>query len=144
MKNKTYVLNSILACVLGAFLLVLIFVRALAPQIILPHLDIPMLVLISLVALVLDHYLAPGAKRCYICIPLFSAITFGLLTFAAIWSIGEALRAAVMGGIVFTVTTWLFTSMQDRLSTGPAAKASAAFSALSLYLAAQALSGMLL
>ena len=144
MKNKTYVLNSILACVLGVFLLVLIFVRALAPQIILPHLDIPMLVLISLVALVLDHYLAPGAKRCYICIPLFSAITFGLLTFAAIWSIGEALRAAVMGGIVFTVTTWLFTSMQDRLSTGPAAKASAAFSALSLYLAAQALSGMLL
>ena len=144
MKNKTYVLNSILAGVLGVFLLVLIFVRALAPQIILPHLDIPMLVLISLVALVLDHYLAPGAKRCYICIPLFSAITFGLLTFAAIWSIGEALRAAVMGGIVFTVTTWLFTSMQDRLSTGPAAKASAAFSALSLYLAAQALSGMLL
>ena len=144
MKNKTYVLNSILACVLGAFLLVLIFVRALAPQIILPHLDIPMLVLISLVALVLDHYLAPGAKRCYICIPLFSAITFGLLTFAAIWSIGEALRAAILGGIVFTVTTWLFTSMQDRLSTGPAAKASAAFSALSLYLAAQALSGMLL
>ena len=144
MKNKTYVLNSILACVLGAFLLVLIFVRALAPQIILPHLDIPMLVLISLVALVLDHYLAPGAKRCYICIPLFSAITFGLLTFAAIWSIGEALRTAVLGGIVFTVTTWLFTSMQDRLSTGPAAKASAAFSALSLYLAAQALSGMLL
>ena len=144
MKNKTYVLNSILACVLGAFLLVLIFVRALAPQIILPHLDIPMLVLISLVALVLDHYLAPGAKRCYICIPLFSAITFGLLTFAAIWSLGEALRAAILGGIVFTVTTWLFTSMQDRLSTGPAAKASAAFSALSLYLAAQALSGMLL
>ena len=144
MKNKTYVLNSILACVLGVFLLVLIFVRALAPQIILPHLDIPMLVLISLVALVLDHYLAPGAKRCYICIPLFSAITFGLLTFAAIWSIGEALRTAVLGGIVFTVTTWLFTSMQDRLSTGPAAKASAAFSALSLYLAAQALSGMLL
>lgn len=144
MKNKTYVLNSILACVLGAFLLVLIFVRTLAPQIILPHLDIPMLVLISLVALVLDHYLAPGAKRCYICIPLFATITFGLLTFAAIWSIGEALRAAILGGIVFTVTTWLFTSVQDRLSTGPAAKASAAFSALSLYLAAQALSGMLL
>lgn len=144
MKNKTYALNSILACVLGIFLLTLIFVRALAPQIILPHLDIPMLVLISLVALVLDHYLAPDAKRCYICIPVFSAITFGLLTFAAYLGIREALRAAVLGGIVFTVTTWLFTSMQDRLSTGPAAKASAVLSAVSLYLAAQVLSGMLL
>ena len=144
MKNKMYALNSILACVLGVFLLALIFVRALAPQIILPHLDIPMLVLISLVALVLDHYLAPGADRCYICIPVFSAITFGLLTFAALFGVGEALRAAVLGGIVFTVTTWLFTSMQDRLSTGPAAKASAVLSAVSLYLAAQVLSGMLL
>lgn len=144
MKNKTYALNSILACVLGVFLLALIFVRALAPQIILPKLDIPMLVLISLVALVLDHYLAPGAKRCYICIPVFSAITFGLLTFAAYLGIREALRAAILGGIVFTATTWLFSSMQDRLSTGPAAKASAVFSALSLYLAFQALSGLLL
>ena len=144
MKHKTYVLNSILACVLGVYLLALIFVRALAPQIILPKLDIPMLVLLSLAALVLDHYLAPGAKRCYICIIVFSAITFGLLTFAALWNMGEALRAAVLGGTVFTVTTWLFTSMQDRLSTGPAAKGSAVFSALSLYLAAQALYGMLM
>lgn len=143
MKNKTYVLNSILACVLGMFLLVLIFVRALAPQIILPKMDLPMLTLISLIALVLDHYLAPGAKRCYICIPVFSAITFGLMSFAAYLGIYEALRLAVLGCVVFTATTWLFTSMQDRLSTGPAAKASAALSAVSLYLAVQAFCGIL-
>ena len=144
MKNKTYVLNSILACVLGVYLLTVIFVRALAPQIILPKMDIPMLTLISLIALVLDHYLAPGAKRCYICIPVFSAITFGLLSFAAYLGIQEALRLAVLGCVVFTAATWVFTSMQDRLSTGPAAKASALFSAVSIYLAVQAFSGMFL
>lgn len=144
MNNKKYVLNSMLACVLGLYLLAVILVRAFAPQIIVPHLGIPALTLISLAALLLDHYLAPGAERCYICIPVVSAITFGLLSFGAFLGIQEALRLAVLGSIVFTAATWLFTSMMDRLSTGPAAKAAPVMSALGLYLAAQVLSGMFL
>lgn len=145
MKNKTYTLNTILAAVLGAALLICILVRTFAPRIILPELDIPNLVLISLVALVLDHYLAPNGERCYICIPVFSAITFGLLPFAAAF-VGamDALRLAVAGGVVFTVMTWLFSSVQDRLSTGPAAKAAPVVSAFGLYLAVQGLMGMIL
>ena len=83
MEKKTYTLNTLLAVVLGAALFVCVLVRTFAPRMILPVLDIPNMVLISLGALLLDHYLAPGAKRCYICIPVFSAITFGLLPFAA-------------------------------------------------------------
>jgi len=145
MKNKTYTLNTILAAVLGAALLVAIFVRTFTPRMILPELDIPNMVLISLVALVLDHYLAPGADRCYICIPVFSAITFGLLPFAAAFVTGaEALELAFAGGIVFTAMTWFFSSIQDRLSTGPAAKAAPVVSAFGLYLAVQGLMGMFL
>ena len=145
MKKNTYTLNTILAAVLGAALLVCIFVRTFAPRMILPELDIPNLVLISLVALVLDHYLAPNAGRCYVCVSVFSAITFGLLPFAAAF-VGamEALKLAVAGGIVFTVLTWLFSSVQDRLSTGPAAKAAPVVSAFGLYLAVQGLMGMIL
>lgn len=145
MKNKTYTLNTILTAVLGAALLICILVRTFAPRIILPELDIPNLVMISLVALVLDHYLAPNAERCYICIPVFSAITFGLLPFAAAF-VGamDALKLAVAGGVVFTVMTWLFSSVQDRLSTGPAAKAAPVVSAFGLYLAVQGLMGMIL
>ena len=65
MKNKTYTLNTILTAVLAAVLAVMVVLRAFAPNIILPKFDIPMLTAISLAALVLDHYLAPGAKRCY-------------------------------------------------------------------------------
>jgi hypothetical protein len=46
--------------------------------------------------------------------------------------------------VVFTLVTWLFSSMTDRLSTGPAAKAAPVFSALGLYLASQVLMGMIL
>ena len=145
MKNKTYILNTVLALVLGVCLLAAVIVRTFAPVVIIPALNVPNMVLIALVALVIDHYLAPDAKRCYICIPVFSAITFGLLPYAACFvTAGEAFKLAIVGGLVFTATTWLFTTIQDRLSSGPAAKASAFFSAVSLYMAAQCFMGMVL
>ena len=145
MKNKTYILNTFLAVVLGVYLVVCVLVRTFAPTIILPKANIPNMVLLSLVALVLDHYVAPDAKRCYICIPLFGALAFGLLPFAACFAgAAEALKLALVGGLTFTVTTWLFTTIQERLSSGPAAKASAFFSAVSLYMAAQCFMGILL
>lgn len=144
MKKNTYTLNTLLAIVLGTVLLAAVLVRTFLPRVILPAPDVPNMVLISLIALLLDHYLAPGADRCYICIPVFSAVTFGLLPFAACFvGAGEALKLAVLGSIVFTASTWIFSSMVDRLSTGPAAKAAPVISALGLYLAVQAFMGML-
>ena len=143
--NKTYVLNTILSIVVGIFLLACVVARTICPAVILPQMDVPMLVLLSLVALVLDHYLAKDAPRCYICIPVFAAAVFGLLPLAACMVTGwEALKLATLGCVVFTVTTALFTSIQDRLSSGPAAKASAFFSAVSLYVAALCFAGMTL
>ena len=145
MKNKTYILSTLLALVFGVALLIAQFVRAFAPNIILPQLNIPNLVLVSLAALLLDHYIAPNAQRCYICIPVLSAVTFGLLPWAAAF-VGayQALMLAAAGGITFTATTWLVTSIQDRLSSGPQSKAAPILSALGLYLASQCLTGIFL
>ena len=138
--NKKYMLNTVLAYVLGAFLLARVLVRTFAPRIILLELDIPMLVLISLVALVLDHYLAPGSKRNYLIAVPLAVVTFGLLPFAAGFAtLAQAAEYGLVGGGAFLVTTLLFTTIADRLSSGPAAKASAFFSAVSLYMAAQCL-----
>ena len=143
MNKKTYTLNTLLAATLGAALLVCVIVRTFWPRMILPVLDIPNMVLVSLAALLLDHYLAPGADRCYICIPVFSAITFGLLPFAACFvGAGEAVKLALLGAVVFTAVTWIFSSMMDRLSSGPAAKLAPFMSALGLYLAVQCFMGM--
>ena len=145
MKNKTYILNTLLAAILGAALLACVLVRTFLPRIILPELDIPNMVLISLIALVADHYAAPGAKRCYICIPVFGAIAFGLLPFAACFvGVLDALKLALAGGVIFTATTWLYSTILDRLSSGPVAKAAPVVSALGLYLAVQCFAGILL
>lgn len=145
MDQKKYMLNTLLAVVTGLYLIWTVIARVFFPAMILPEANIPNLVLISLVALVLDHYLAPEADRCYICIPVFSAITFGLYSFVSAYAtLGEALKLAVAGAIVFTATTWVFSAIQERLSSGPAAKASAFFSAVSLYMAVQSFVGIFL
>ena len=145
MKNKMYFLNAALTVVIFLAALAMVLVRTFMPQIILPEPDIPNLTIVSLLALIIDHYAAPGAKRCYICIPVFSALSFGLLGWAAgLVSPLDALLLGISGGVLFTAITWVFTSMVDRISSGPAAKAAPVVSAAGLYLAIQCLMGMIL
>ena len=143
MKNKTYTLSTVLTAVLAVVLAAMVLVRAFAPQIILPVFDIPTLTAISLVALVLDHYLAKGARRCWICIPIFAALSFGILPFAAgMVALSNILGLALTGAVIFTICTFVFTSVQDRLSSGPAARLAPIMSALGIWLAVQAFAGI--
>ena len=140
---KKYLLSTFLAAVFTLALLVLVIARAVCPVLVFPGFGIPNLVLISLVALVLDHYLVKDAPRCYICIPVFAFLTFGLLSYAAGFAaLTDALWLGAKGCVVFTVTTWLYSSMTDRISTGPQAKLAPVMSAVGLYLASQCFMGM--
>lgn len=145
MKNNRYLLNTILVGVVFVTELVLMILRVLSPVHILPPLNIPNMVLLSLIALLLEHYLAPGNPRCYVCIPVLAALAFGLLPLMAgfacqhtFWKIG------LVGGVTFTVTTWLFSAMADRLLSGPKAKLAPIAGAFCLYLAAQCFAGIIL
>ena len=143
MKNKTHTLNTVLTAVLTAVLAVMVVLRTVSPQLILMQFDIVSITGISLAALVLDHYLAPNAKRCYVCIPLFAALSFGILPFAAgMVAVKYLLGLALTGAVVFTVCTFVFTSIQDRLSSGPAAKLAPIMSAFGIWLAVQAFAGI--
>ena len=143
MKNKTYTLSTVLIAVLTAVLAVMAVLRAFSPQIILPIFDNPTQTAISLVALVLDHYQARDAKRCWICIPIFAALSFGILPFAAgMVALSNVLGLALTGAAIFTVCTFVFTSIQDRLSSGPAARLAPIMSALGIWLAVQAFAGI--
>lgn len=145
MKNKTYILNTLLAAVVGIALTVCVLLRTFCPWVIIPALNIPNMALLSLIALLTDHYLAPGAKRCYICVPVFAVLTFGLLPWAAgFTNVPDALKLALVGGAAFTLLTLLYTTIQERLSSGPAAKAAPLLSAVGLYLAFQIFTGMIL
>ena len=145
MKNNKYLLNTILAIVVFAACAAALIVRVLIPAAVIPPLNIPNMVALSVVALLIEHFLTKGNPRCYICIPVFGAITFGILPLMAgfacqhdFWKFG------LVGGAVFTATTFLFTSAQDRLLTGPKAKAAALITGLGIILASQCFAGIVL
>lgn len=145
MKNNKYLLNTILAAVVFAVLAVMLVVRVCLPAAVLPPINIPNMVLLSVIALLLEHFLTRGNPRCYICIPVFSAITFGILPLMAGFACEHTFwKYGLVGGVVFTVTTFLFTSAQDRLLTGPKARAAMVITALGIYLASQCFAGIIL
>lgn len=145
MKNKKFLLNTILALVLATILLVCLIVRIVLPAAIFMKFDIPMIVAISLVALVIEYYLAPGQKRCYLCTGILAAITFGLLPYASsLVAFGDAWKIGIVGGIVFVIVTALFSSIQERLSSGVKSKVAPILSAVVLYLAFQCFAGIIL
>lgn len=99
MKNRTYFLNSALAVVVTVALVICVMLRTFCPWVIIPELNIPNMALLSLIALLADHYIAKGAKRCYIYILIFSAMTFGVLPYAAGFAAGwDVLKLALVGG----------------------------------------------
>lgn len=145
MKNNKYLLNTILAIVVFAACAIALVVRVLIPAAIIPPLNIPNMVLLSVIALLLEHFLTRGNPRCYICIPVFSALTFGILPLMAGFACQHTFwKFGLVGGAVFAVTTFLFTSMTDRLLSGPKASAAPFASAAGLYLAAQCFAGIIL
>ena len=140
---KKYMLSTFLAFVFTLALLAMVIARALCPVLVFPGFGVPNLVLISLIALLLDHYIVKGAPRCYICIPVFAFLTFAILPFVAGFiQPFEILGLGIRGAVTFTVTTWLFSSMADRIATGPEAKLAPIMSAFGLYLASQCFMGM--
>ncbi len=57
-------------------------------------------------------------------------------------ALGEVWKLALRGTLTFCAATWLFDTITDRISTGPAAKLAPIASALCLYLAALIFMGM--
>ena len=145
MKNNKYFFNTLLTAALFAVLAVFMVIRLIQPAAVLPPLNIPNMVLVCLVALLIEYYVAPGNPRCYICIPVMSALTFGILPLMAGFACQHTFwKLGLVGGAVCTATVWLFSSMADRLLSGPKAKAAAFLSAFGLYLAAQCFAGIIL
>ena len=145
MKSSKYLLNIVLAAVVFAAMLVLTVIRTVAPAAVLPELNIPNMVLLTVAALLAEYYLAPAEKRCWACVAALSLLTFGLLPWAAgfaDWSL--AWRLALVGAVTVTVVTFLFDSITERIDSGEEAKAAPVISALGLFLAAQAFTGIVL
>ena len=145
MKKNPYFLNTVLAIVVFLACAIALLVRVWLPAAVIPELNIPNMVALSVIALLIEHFLTKGNPRCYICIPVFGALTFGILPLMAGFACQHDFwKYGLVGAVVFTVTTFLFTSATDRLLTGPKAKAAAVITGLGIFLASQCFAGIIL
>ena len=145
MKKTPYLLPVILTAVLFVAFLTGMLVQIFLPAAILPPLNIPNMVLLSLAALLLEHFISKGSPRCYICVVLFGVVAFAALPLMAGFAcIHDFWKFGLVGGVTFTLTTCLFTSATRRLKTGPNAPAALVLTCLGIYLASQCFAGILL
>ena len=143
MEKKSFVLNILLAAVLGAGLLVGIVWSAFQPNVVLSNLDIPAMAALVLIALLIEYLWKGTEKRAWAVQIVLAAVTFAVLPFAAGY-VGAGIKVTVCGTILFFVLTWLFDSMAERMSVTCDRKCAMIPTAFVMYLACQCFMGMIL
>ncbi|MBR5519364.1 MAG: hypothetical protein IKU55_01470 [Clostridia bacterium] len=145
MKNNKFLLPLVLIAVLFVAMLAAMFTEIVQPAAILPTLNIPNIVLLSVVTLLIEYFFSKGSPRCYVCIVAFGVAAFALLPLMAGFACEHDFwKYGLVGGIVFAVTTYLFTSATQRIKTGPKAPAAVVLTGFGIYLASQCFAGMIL
>jgi len=144
MKKQTYLLNILLAIFAGGICLTMLLFDVLAPYVVVPHLSIPLLVLMTVVPLAVENYIGAPKKREWAGTLIMGTLTLTVLPICA-GQLGDVsiLRLFVCSAAVFCLTTVLYTSMSKRMAGGAKAKAAPAVNALLLYLAAQFFQGIM-
>ena len=143
MKNRTTILNTILAAVLGVVLLISIIVKTVSPHFILPEMNIPYIAAVSLAALAITHFVKTE-ESCPICQALLAAVTFAVLPAAAGLAADPIWKLALAGGIVFAVLNAMFTAMEKRMELADTCKYAVIPGAFGLFLACQCFAGWIL
>lgn len=143
MKNRTTILNSVLAVVLGTALLVSMIVKMLLPQYIVPKPDMIYIVAVSLAALVITHFVQTK-EGCPVCQALLAAVTFAVLPWAAGLAAAPLWKLAVCGGVVFAVLNAMFTAMEKRMELAGVSKYAVIPAAFGMFLAFQGFANFIL
>ena len=141
MKKNTMMVNTLLAVVLGAGLLVGMVWRTFMPYVVLPELDVIAMAAITLIALVLEYYMTGVQKRDWVLQIILATITFGGLAFVAGLPYA-GIKIFLVGAVVFTIVTFLFDSMVKRLEVTTDKKYAVIPTAFVFYLACQCFMGM--
>ena len=141
MKKNTMMANTLLAVVLGAGLLAGMVWRTFTPYVVLPELDVNAMVAITLIALVLEYFLAGKQERNLALQVVLAAVTFGGLALA----VGlpyAGIKTFLVGAVAYAVVTFLFDSMVQRMEVTTNKKCAVLPTAFVLYLAFQCFMGM--
>ena len=143
MEKKNFVLNVLLAVVLGSDNLVGMVWKAFQPNVVLADLELPAIAALVLIALVIEYLWKGTQKRAWAVQIVLAAITFAVIPFAAGYA-GAGIGLILCGTVMFTALTWIFDSVAERLDVTCDCKCAMIPTAFVMYLACQCFMGMIL
>ena len=143
MEKKSFVLNILLAAVLGAGLLVGMVWSAFQPNVVLADLELPAIAALILIALVIEYLIKGTQKRAWIVQIVLAAVTFAVIPFAAGYA-GVGIGLILCGTAMFAALTFIFDSVAERMSVTTDCKFVMIPTAFVMYLACQCFMGIIL
>lgn len=144
MKEKFYLKNTLLAVEMGIVCLAVVLGRTFIPGFGLPYWDIPFMVLLSVIPMVIAGYLKTESDENCVYSIVLAGLTFSLLPFCAGWNTGMPFwKLFVAGAVIFGVVDVFYTSIKERVASGPKAALALIANGFLLYLASQCLQGLL-
>lgn len=117
MNKDKYILSIILAAVSGLGCLVLVLTYTFAPLIVLPQIDVPVFVAVSLLAVLIEYYfIKDKGERMWLINFLLAAACFGFFpALSGLATVAQAARYAFVGAACFTAVTFTFDSFSIRM-----------------------------
>ena len=142
MEKKSFVLNGLLAAVLGAGLLAGMIWRVFVPNVVLADLNLPSMAAIVLITLLIEYFVKGTQKRAWAVQIILAAVTFAVLPFAAGLA-NAGVKVTILGTVVCAALTWIFDSVAERMTVTADCKTVMIPTAFVMYLACQCFMGML-
>ncbi len=139
MKKMKINETMMLTLVNGIILIVMVVLRVFLPTADLMKFQIPSIAGISLVSLLLTHYLGEEEKKSPIRNLVFGALVFGVLPLlAGFVGMEDFVILAATGGVEYALISWIFRSMLERMENTAKTRVEPFLIAFILFLAFQA------
>ena len=144
MRKNPYFINVLHGAFVGIICLIRLLLEAFSPAVVLPRIDIPFLVILSVIPMTLEYYLVSERNREPFLSIILAGETVALLPYCGGWSINMPIwKLFFAGAAVFGITDLFYAGIGERMSSCPNSKISPAVNAFILFLASQCFQGLL-
>lgn len=142
--TKSYFKNILFTVFMTVICLIVLVIRTFFPDIMLPHISIPMLVLFAVLPQIAVYYLKVRDDGRWYIAAVLGGLTFMVLPLAAgIAGDMHFYTLFIAGTLVYAIVDFIYTSMAKRMRGGAWSVTAPAVNGLILFLASQAFMGLL-
>lgn len=144
MREQKYIKNILFTALMALICLIVLIINTFFPDILLPYLSLPLMVLFVAISEILAFYLKLRDDGCIYISAIFGGFTLSLLPFAVGMIETKSLFLFMVVGIVtYAVVDYIYLYMIKRMKSGNSSILAPLVNGLLLFLASQGLQGLI-